>query len=74
MVDIPSLIPKHEILSESEAKKISKKYNISLDKFPRIEEGDVQAQKLKAKPGDLIAISREDPTGSYTYYRLVVKD
>ena len=30
--------------------------------------------KLKAKPGDLIAMSREDPTGSYIYYRLVVKD
>ena len=74
MVDTPNLIPKHEVLSESEAKRVSKKYNISLDKFPRIVETDVQAQKLKAKPGDLIAISREDPTGSYTYYRLVVKD
>lgn len=74
MVDTPNLIPKHEILSESEAKKVSKKYNITRDKFPRVLETDIQAVKLKAKPGDLIAISREDPTGSYTYYRLVVKD
>ena len=74
MVDTPNLTPKHEILSESEAKKVAKKYDISLDKFPRILETDVQAQKLKAKPGDLIAISRTDPTGSYVYYRLVVKD
>jgi len=74
LVDTPNLIPKHEILSEAEAKKACKKYNISLDKFPRVLETDVQAVKLKAKPGDLIAISRADPTGSYTYYRLVVKD
>lgn len=74
MVETPNLIPKHEILSESEAKKAAKKYSITLDKFPRISESDVQVQKLKGKPGDLIAVSREDPTGSYTYYRLVVKD
>jgi DNA-directed RNA polymerase subunit H len=74
LVDTPNLIPKHEILSESEAKKVAKKYSISLDKFPRVLETDVQAVTLKAKPGDLIAVSRKDPTGSYTYYRLVVKD
>ena len=73
MVETPNLIPKHEIVSESEAKKAAKKYNISLDKFPRIQDSDVQALALKAKPGDLIAIHREDPTGSYIYYRLVVK-
>ncbi len=74
MVDTPNLIPKHEILSDSEAKKVAKKYNITLDKFPRILETDVQVLKLKGKPGDLVAISRDDPTGKYTYYRLVVKD
>jgi DNA-directed RNA polymerase subunit H len=74
LVETPNLTPKHEILSDAEAKKIAKKYNISLDKFPRIQESDVQVQKLKGKPGDLVAISREDPTGAYTYYRLVVKD
>lgn len=74
MVDTPNLTPKHEILSESEAKKACKKYNISLDKFPRILETDITSVKLKAKPGDLISVSRIDPTGSYIYYRLVVKD
>jgi DNA-directed RNA polymerase subunit H len=74
LVDTPNLISDHEILSESEAKKVAKKYNISLDRFPRISEADVQVQKLKGKPGDLVAISRKDPTASYTYYRLVVKD
>jgi DNA-directed RNA polymerase subunit H len=74
LVDTPNLISKHEILSESEAKKVAKKYGITRDKFPRILETDVQVLKLKGKPGDLVAVSRKDPTGSYTYYRLVVKD
>ena len=70
---IPTLIPEHELLSASEMKKVIKKYNTPLEKFPKILESDPQAKKLGAKPGSLIAISREDPTGKYTYYRLVVK-
>lgn len=73
MVEIPDLNPKHELLSDSKAKEVSKKYGITLDKFPKILETDAKVQALKAKPGDLIAISRKDPTGEYLYYRLVVK-
>lgn len=67
------LIPQHKILSDSEAKKAAKQYGIPLDKFPKIAESDAQAQKLGAKVGQLIAIDREDPTGSYVYYRYVVR-
>jgi DNA-directed RNA polymerase subunit H len=73
LVKTPKLIPEHELLSASEAKKVAKKYNAPLEKFPKLLESDPQAKKLNAKPGNLIAIHREDPTGSYTYYRLVVK-
>lgn len=73
LVKTPKLIPEHELLSASEAKKVSKKYDAPLEKFPKILETDPQAKKLGAKPGNLIAINREDPTGKYTYYRLVVK-
>lgn len=73
MVKTPKLIPDHELLSASDIKKVSKKYNTPLEKFPKILESDPQAKKLNAKPGNLIAIHREDPTGEYTYYRLVVK-
>lgn len=73
MVKTPRLIPEHELLSASEAKKVIKKYNVPLEKFPKIYETDPQAKKLGAKPGNLIAVHREDPTGSYEYYRLVVK-
>jgi len=44
-----------------------------LEKFQKILESDPQAKKLGAKPGDLVAIHRDDPTGSYINYRLVVK-
>lgn len=65
------LIPKHEVLSEAAAKAISKKLNTPLEKFPKMPASDVQAKLLDAKPGDVIAISRHDPTGKYTYYRIV---
>ncbi len=67
------LLVKHELLSESEAKAVSKKFNTPLDKFPKIFESDPQAQKLNAKPGSLIAIHREDPNEKYIYYRYVIK-
>lgn len=69
----PKLIPEHELLSASDAKKMSKKYNAPLEKFPKMLESDPQAKRLDAKPGSVIVIHREDPTGSYQYYRLVVK-
>ncbi|MGA2800417.1 MAG: DNA-directed RNA polymerase subunit H [Candidatus Micrarchaeaceae archaeon] len=70
---IPKLIPEHRLLSVADAKKAMKKYSTPLEKFPKILESDAQVKKLGAKPGNLIAIDREDPTGKYTYYRLVVK-
>ena len=73
LVDIPDLNPKHDLLSEAEAKKVAKKYNITFDRFPKILETDPQVKALGAKPGDLVAIHREDPTGKYMYYRLVVE-
>ena len=73
LVHTPPLISKHELLSISEVKKVSKKFNTPLEKFPKILESDPQAKKLGAKPGNMIAIHRDDPTGSYTHYRLVVK-
>lgn len=70
---IPKLIPEHRLLSVADAKKAMKKYGTPLEKFPKMIESDPQAKRLGAKPGNLIAIDREDPTGKYTYYRLVVK-
>jgi DNA-directed RNA polymerase subunit H len=73
LVKMPKLIPEHELLSASDAKKVARKFNVAFEKFSKILETDPQAKKLGAKPGNLIAIQMEDPTGSYTKYRLVVK-
>ena len=52
---------------------MSKKFNTPVEKLPKILESDAQAKRLGAKPGNVIAIERGDPTGKYTYYRLVVR-
>ncbi len=67
------LVPKHELLSDSETKKVLKEYGIAIDRFPKILEKDPQAVKLGAKAGQLIAIQREDRTGKYKAYRYVVR-
>ncbi len=67
------LLVKHEVISDSEAKKILKKFKITVDKFPKILETDPQVVKIGAKAGQLIIIHRNDPNGSYPYYRYVVK-
>lgn len=73
MVQTPKLIPEHELLSVSDSKKAAKKYGVPYEKFAKMLETDPQARKLGAKPGNIIAIHMEDPTGSYIKYRLVVK-
>ena len=67
------LLVVHEVLSESEAKKVSAEYSTPIDKFPKILQSDPQAIKIGAKAGQLIKIHREDPTGKYSAYRYVVE-
>ncbi|MCL5434030.1 MAG: DNA-directed RNA polymerase subunit H [Candidatus Marsarchaeota archaeon] len=68
------IIPEHRLLSDNEAKKVLEKFNISIDKLPKILESDPQVIKLGAKFGQIIEIKRVDPTGTYIYYRTVIKD
>lgn len=68
------LIPKHEILSKEEAKKIIDKY-AGGDKYklPYIKRTDPVVKALGAKPGEVIKITRKSPTaGESIYYRLVI--
>ncbi len=67
------LVVKHEILSDSEARKVSKKFKTPLDKFPKMLDTDPQSMKIGAKPGQLVLIHRKDPTGDYEYYRYVTR-
>ena len=69
-----SLVPKHTILNDKEKKELLKKYSITLNQLPRILTSDPMVEKLDAKIGDVIKITRNSPTaGPIQYYRVVVK-
>ncbi len=68
-------LPKHEILSEEEAEKILKKYNVSKRQLPKIRLKDPVIKVIGAKEGDLIKITRKSPTSKESpYYRVVVDE
>lgn len=67
------LLPKHEKLSEKEKKELLEEYHITMKELPRIKESDAAIQSLKAKPGDVIKITRKSPTaGEAVFYRGVI--
>jgi len=67
------LVPAHSILSDSEAKEILEKFNISTIQLPTIKESDPVAKALGAKPGNVVKIERKTQTGKTNYYRFVVE-
>ncbi|MEM4272185.1 MAG: DNA-directed RNA polymerase subunit H [Candidatus Bilamarchaeaceae archaeon] len=67
-----NLVPKMKVLGEKEKQKVLEKYKITEKELPRMLLDDPAAKALEAKAGDVIEIKREDSTGSYEYYRLVV--
>ena len=66
------LVPKMEIIDGSEKKKVLKKFSIVENQLPKILVTDPSIQALKANAGDIVSINREDLTGKYTVYKLVV--
>lgn len=67
-------VPKHEVLSEKEAREVLKKYNVKPEQLPYILSSDPVVQEIGAKPGDIIKITRKSETaGISVYYRLVVE-
>ncbi len=74
LVSLFDLVLEHRILSESDAAKITKKYNVPLEKFPRILKTDKMIEDIKdsVKPGQLIEIKRNDNGKKYLYYRYVI--
>ncbi|RLG59325.1 MAG: DNA-directed RNA polymerase subunit H [Candidatus Hydrothermarchaeota archaeon] len=69
------LVPKHEVLTEEEAEKVLKKYNITKSQLPKILISDPMVKKIGAKVGDIIKITRESPTaGESIFYRVVVSE
>jgi len=67
------LVPKHEILSQSEKSAVVARYKTGLRYFPLILSTDPVARYYGALPGIMIKITRDSPTaGIYTLYRVVV--
>ena len=68
------LVPKHILLSDTEAKTVLKKYNVNQNNLPKILVTDPCVKMLDAKPGQIIKIIRRSQTaGMFTTYRVVVK-
>jgi len=66
------LTPPVRVLSEEEKREILEKFEISEEELPKIKLTDPVVKALKAQPGDVLAFERDDFTGKYHYYRVVV--
>jgi DNA-directed RNA polymerase subunit H len=67
------LVPKHEVLTKSKHEEILTSLGVDAQKLPKIKLQDPQVRLLGAKEGDIVKITRKDPTKENVYYRLVVK-
>ncbi|MCX8172093.1 MAG: DNA-directed RNA polymerase subunit H [Archaeoglobaceae archaeon] len=68
------LVPKHEILKESEAEELLKLLGVSKEQLPKIKANDPIVKEIGAKPGDVIKIIRKSPTANFSiFYRLVIE-
>ncbi|MFH1785790.1 MAG: DNA-directed RNA polymerase subunit RpoH/Rpb5 C-terminal domain-containing protein [Candidatus Micrarchaeota archaeon] len=67
------LVPEMKVLSDNEKSKVLSKYQIDEDQFPKVSSKDSAVVALKATVGNVLEIKRDDGTGKYTTYRIVVE-
>ena len=68
-------VPKHEVLSPKEAKKVLERYGVTQEELPKIKKTDPAIEKFDAKIGDMIKITRESSIiDNAIYYRVVIPD
>ncbi|MFH0737859.1 MAG: DNA-directed RNA polymerase subunit RpoH/Rpb5 C-terminal domain-containing protein [Candidatus Micrarchaeota archaeon] len=67
------LVSDMKILSGGERSKLLAKFGISDEQLPRMCFKDPAVFALKAAVGDIVKIERDDGTGKYTTYRVVVE-
>jgi DNA-directed RNA polymerase subunit H (RpoH/RPB5) len=68
-------VPKHEILSEEETKKLLDKLQVPASALPNILSSDPVSRVIGAETGDILKITRKSETAGETItYRLVVPD
>ena len=69
------LVPKHNLLSEEDGKKIFEKYNINANQLPGISRKDPAIANLDFKTGDIIKITRKSATAkNAVFYRIIADD
>ena len=67
-------VPKHEVLTAEEKKKLLAEYKVQPYQLPEIKASDLAVKAIGAIPGDIIRIIRKSPTaGKYVAYRYVVE-
>lgn len=73
IIDVLSheFVPDMKVLGEAEKTKLLHKYGIDDTQLPKMLSSDPEAVALKAKPGDIVKIERDDGTGKYASYRAV---
>lgn len=65
------MVPEMKVLGEAEKTKLLTKFGINADMLPKMSPKDPEAIALKAAPGDIVRIERDDGTVKYTAYRAV---
>lgn len=69
---VHNLIPKHEIMSDSDVEETFKDLEFDVDHLPIIKENDPVSKAIGAKSGDVLRITRDSQTaGTFVTYRLV---
>jgi len=67
------LVPKHEVLSPEEKRRLLKELGVKPEQLPWIRSTDPIVRLIGAKPGDIIRIIRKSHTaGVFVAYRFVV--
>ena len=67
------LVPKHEVLSDSESEQVLEKFGLTKDQLPKILITDPVVKRIGGKVGNIIKISRISPTaGISEFYRMVI--
>lgn len=66
------LVPKMEKVDGAEKNRVLKKYGINSGQLPKIKINDPAVEALGAEVGDVIKVEREDKTGKYVAYKVVI--
>jgi DNA-directed RNA polymerase subunit H (RpoH/RPB5) len=62
-----------KVLSGAEKSKVLSKYGVNEKQLPRMSASDPAVTALKAVPGDIVKVERDDGTGKYTTFRIIVE-